>query len=178
MIMSRPDHPLPCARYASLPVHSHVHRASVSSSRRAARYSRTKPRPADSSSKWRYCIRSASVRCWCMAGAAARQPAGHVGYRTPRGERGAASPTRNRSMSPPWALNGPSTRAFCHLPRASDIEAIGLSGVDAGLIRARKRPPVPVSRDPAKPWTMDRGRHRYRELSVLSSCWTTDSCPS
>jgi acetylglutamate kinase len=43
------------------------------------------------------------------------------------------------------ALNGSINTRILAICRALDIEAIGLSGVDAGLIRARKRPPVAVS---------------------------------
>jgi acetylglutamate kinase len=42
-------------------------------------------------------------------------------------------------------LNGVINTRILAICRALDIEAIGLSGVDAGLIRARKRAPVPVS---------------------------------
>jgi acetylglutamate kinase len=43
------------------------------------------------------------------------------------------------------ALNGLINTRILAICRALDIEAIGLSGVDAGLIRAHKRPPVRVS---------------------------------
>jgi acetylglutamate kinase len=43
------------------------------------------------------------------------------------------------------ALNGLINTRILAICRALDIEAIGLSGVDAGLIRAHKRPPVPVA---------------------------------
>jgi acetylglutamate kinase len=43
------------------------------------------------------------------------------------------------------ALNGLINTRILAICRALDIEAIGLSGVDAGLIRAHKRPPVPIS---------------------------------
>src|ERR1700730_8369954 len=43
------------------------------------------------------------------------------------------------------ALNGLINTRILAICRALDIEAIGLSGVDAGLIRARRRPPVPIS---------------------------------
>src|SRR5579859_5452005 len=42
-------------------------------------------------------------------------------------------------------LNGIINTRILAICRALDIEAIGLSGVDAGLIRAHKRGPVPVS---------------------------------
>jgi acetylglutamate kinase len=42
-------------------------------------------------------------------------------------------------------LNGLINTRILAICRALDIEAIGLSGVDAGLIRAHKRPPVPVT---------------------------------
>jgi len=42
-------------------------------------------------------------------------------------------------------LNGTINTRILAICRALDIEAIGLSGVDAGLIRAHKRGPVPVS---------------------------------
>jgi acetylglutamate kinase len=42
-------------------------------------------------------------------------------------------------------LNGLINTRILGICRELDIEAIGLSGVDAGLIRAHKRPPVPVS---------------------------------
>src|SRR5271170_6708499 len=42
-------------------------------------------------------------------------------------------------------LNGVINTRILAICRALDIEAIGLSGVDAGLIRAHKRAPVPVS---------------------------------
>src|SRR5579862_9762593 len=42
-------------------------------------------------------------------------------------------------------LNGMINTRILAICRALDIEAIGLSGVDAGLIRAHKRGPVPVS---------------------------------
>jgi acetylglutamate kinase len=41
------------------------------------------------------------------------------------------------------ALNGLINTRILAICRALEIEAIGLSGVDAGLIRAHKRPPVP-----------------------------------
>ena len=43
------------------------------------------------------------------------------------------------------ALNGSINTRILAMCRALDIEAIGLSGVDAGLIRAHRRPPVPLS---------------------------------
>jgi acetylglutamate kinase len=43
------------------------------------------------------------------------------------------------------ALNGSINTRILAICRALDIEAIGLSGVDAGLIRAHKRPPVPIA---------------------------------
>jgi acetylglutamate kinase len=43
------------------------------------------------------------------------------------------------------ALNGLINTRILGICRALEIEAIGLSGVDAGLIRAHKRPPVPRS---------------------------------
>ena len=42
-------------------------------------------------------------------------------------------------------LNGLINTRILAICRELDIEAIGLSGVDAGLIRAHKRAPVPVS---------------------------------
>jgi acetylglutamate kinase len=42
-------------------------------------------------------------------------------------------------------LNGLINTRILGICRELDIEAIGLSGVDAGLIRARKRPPVPIA---------------------------------
>jgi acetylglutamate kinase len=42
-------------------------------------------------------------------------------------------------------LNGLINTRILAICRALDIEAIGLSGVDAGLIRAHKRPPIPVA---------------------------------
>jgi acetylglutamate kinase len=42
-------------------------------------------------------------------------------------------------------LNGLINTRILAICRALDIEAIGLSGVDAGLIRAHKRPPTPVA---------------------------------
>jgi acetylglutamate kinase len=42
-------------------------------------------------------------------------------------------------------LNGLINTRILAICRSLDIEAIGLSGVDAGLIRAHKRPPVPVA---------------------------------
>ncbi len=42
-------------------------------------------------------------------------------------------------------LNGLINTRILAICRELDIEAVGLSGVDAGLIRAHKRPPVPVS---------------------------------
>ena len=43
------------------------------------------------------------------------------------------------------ALNGLINTRILAICRALDIEAIGLSGVDAGLIRAHKRPPVALA---------------------------------
>jgi acetylglutamate kinase len=43
------------------------------------------------------------------------------------------------------ALNGLINTRILGICRALDIEAIGVSGVDAGLIRAHKRPPVPIA---------------------------------
>jgi acetylglutamate kinase len=42
-------------------------------------------------------------------------------------------------------LNGLINTRILGICRELDIEAIGLSGVDAGLIRAHKRPPVPIA---------------------------------
>ena len=42
-------------------------------------------------------------------------------------------------------LNGSINTRILAICRELDIEAIGLSGVDAGLIRAHKRPPVPIA---------------------------------
>ena len=53
------------------------------------------------------------------------------------------------------ALNGLINTRILAICRALDIEAIGLSGVDAGLIRARKRPPVPIAEGSAE--TVDYG---------------------
>jgi acetylglutamate kinase len=43
------------------------------------------------------------------------------------------------------ALNGLINTRILAICRALDIEAVGLSGVDAGLIRAHKRPPVRIA---------------------------------
>jgi acetylglutamate kinase len=43
------------------------------------------------------------------------------------------------------ALNGLINTRILAICRALDIEAVGLSGVDAGLIRAHKRPPVHIA---------------------------------
>src|SRR5271167_2183330 len=43
------------------------------------------------------------------------------------------------------ALNGLINTRILGICRALDIEAIGLSGVDAGLIRAHRRPPMPIA---------------------------------
>jgi acetylglutamate kinase len=43
------------------------------------------------------------------------------------------------------ALNGLINTRILAICRALDIEAVGLSGVDAGLIRAHKRPPVNIA---------------------------------
>jgi acetylglutamate kinase len=43
------------------------------------------------------------------------------------------------------ALNGLINTRILAICRALDIEAVGLSGVDAGLIRAHKRPPVSIA---------------------------------
>jgi acetylglutamate kinase len=53
------------------------------------------------------------------------------------------------------ALNGLINTRILAICRALDIEAIGLSGVDAGLIRAHKRPPVPIA--PGSLETVDYG---------------------
>jgi len=53
------------------------------------------------------------------------------------------------------ALNGSINTRILAICRALDVEAIGLSGVDAGLIRAHKRKPVPVS--PGSSETVDYG---------------------
>ena len=53
------------------------------------------------------------------------------------------------------ALNGLINTRILAICRALDIEAIGLSGVDAGLIRAHKRPPVPIAEGSAE--TVDYG---------------------
>jgi acetylglutamate kinase len=53
------------------------------------------------------------------------------------------------------ALNGLINTRILAICRALDIEAIGLSGVDAGLIRAHRRPPVPIAAGSAE--TIDYG---------------------
>jgi acetylglutamate kinase len=53
------------------------------------------------------------------------------------------------------ALNGSINTRILAICRALDIEAIGLSGVDAGLIRAHRRPPVSVGSRPGE--TVDYG---------------------
>ncbi|MGO9931021.1 MAG: acetylglutamate kinase [Steroidobacteraceae bacterium] len=53
------------------------------------------------------------------------------------------------------ALNGLINTRILAICRALDIEAIGLSGVDAGLIRAHKRPPVRIAEGSAE--TVDYG---------------------
>ena len=53
------------------------------------------------------------------------------------------------------ALNGLINTRILAICRALDVEAIGLSGVDAGLIRAHRRPPVPISAGSAE--TIDYG---------------------
>jgi acetylglutamate kinase len=52
-------------------------------------------------------------------------------------------------------LNGLINTRILAICRALDIEAIGLSGVDAGLIRAHRRPPVPVAKGSSE--TVDYG---------------------
>jgi acetylglutamate kinase len=52
-------------------------------------------------------------------------------------------------------LNGLINTRILAICRELDIEAIGLSGVDAGLIRAHRRPPVPAS--PGSTQTVDYG---------------------
>jgi len=52
------------------------------------------------------------------------------------------------------ALNGLINTRILAICRALDIEAVGLSGVDAGLIRAHKRPPVAI---PGSSETVDYG---------------------
>jgi acetylglutamate kinase len=47
-------------------------------------------------------------------------------------------------------LNGLINTRIVAICRQLEIEAIGLSGVDASLIRAHKRPPVPISADSAE----------------------------
>ena len=53
------------------------------------------------------------------------------------------------------ALNGTINTRILAMCRSLDIEAIGLSGVDAGLVRAHKRAPVPVA--PGSHETVDYG---------------------
>jgi acetylglutamate kinase len=53
------------------------------------------------------------------------------------------------------ALNGLINTRILAICRALDIEAIGLSGVDAGLIRARRRAPMPISQGSSE--TVDYG---------------------
>jgi acetylglutamate kinase len=53
------------------------------------------------------------------------------------------------------ALNGLINTRILAICRALDVEAIGLSGVDAGLIRAHKRKPVAISPDSSE--TVDYG---------------------
>jgi acetylglutamate kinase len=52
-------------------------------------------------------------------------------------------------------LNGLINTRILAICRALDIEAIGMSGVDAGLIRAHRRPPVPVAKGSSE--TVDYG---------------------
>jgi acetylglutamate kinase len=52
-------------------------------------------------------------------------------------------------------LNGTINTRILGICRALDIEAIGVSGVDAGLIRAHRRAPVKISKDSAE--TVDYG---------------------
>jgi acetylglutamate kinase len=52
-------------------------------------------------------------------------------------------------------LNGLINTRILAICRALDIEAIGLSGVDAGLIRAHRRPPVPIAKGSSE--TVDYG---------------------
>lgn len=52
-------------------------------------------------------------------------------------------------------LNGLINTRILAICRELDIEAVGLSGVDAGLIRAHKRPPVPVAQGSSE--TVDYG---------------------
>ena len=62
------------------------------------------------------------------------------------------------------ALNGLINTRILAICRALDIEAIGLSGVDAGLIRAHKRPPVRTRRLERGRGLRIRRRHRLGQL--------------
>ena len=76
-------------------------------------------------------------------------------------------------------LNGLINTRMLGICRDLDIDAVGISGVDAGLVRAHKRPPV--KRSPAAS-SVDygfvgdidtRGHH-----GIDASCSTTASCRS
>ena len=63
--------------------------------------------------------------------------------------------------------------AFC---REMNIDAVGISGVDAGLIRAHKRAPVKLP-TPARRWTTDSSATSIASTPRSSrSCSTTVSC--
>ena len=61
-------------------------------------------------------------------------------------------------------LNGLINTRILAICRELDIEAIGLSGVDAGLIRAHKRPPVRSRKDRAIWWTTDSSATSIRSM--------------
>ena len=107
-------------------------------------------------SRWRSSSSSASG--WCSSTGAARSPPScpKSSGSAPASSGGAGSPTRRALRVTTMVLNGEINTRILAACRDFDLPAIGLSGVDAGLIRAHRRPPVKVKEGTAEE-TVDYG---------------------
>ena len=63
--------------------------------------------------------------------------------------RAGASPMRSRSMPPRWCSTVSINTRILAICRDLEIDAVGLSGVDAGLVRAHRRAPMQINGESA-----------------------------
>ena len=91
------------------------------------------------------CTRLACALCWSTAADRSRQTCGRTGARNHVRRR----PARHRRASLDVAtmvLNGQINTRILAACRDLELPAVGISGVDAGLIKATRRPPVDAER--------------------------------
>ena len=179
MIMHRPD---PAAAIRSLrsrgALHPHVQGQDLRREGRRRRVRRRRPRCAASSSRSPSCITSACAWCSCTAAArSSRKSPRQLGVPT-RMVQGRRVTDQKAIDATSMVLNGLINTKLLALCREMNIDAVGISGVDAGLIRAHKRAPVKTRQRRDRRLRL-RGRHRrHRHHGASPSCSTTASCRS